>query len=84
MARASLGSARLAWAKMPLEPSLVTCSRVSLALASLPWKLMATFAPSRASSMAMARPMPREAPVTSAVFPAETSHCVISPSRNEP
>src|SRR5574344_2001271 len=33
---------------------------------------MATAAPSLASRIAMARPMPREAPVTSAVFPSKS------------
>src|ERR1035438_7362141 len=37
---------------------------------TLLWKFMATLAPRSASSLAIAKPMPREAPVTKATLPS--------------
>jgi hypothetical protein len=54
-------------------PALTISLTVSSALAALPAKLTTTPNPSAASRRAMERPIPREAPVTMAVFLMEVS-----------
>ena len=55
--------------RAPGGPSASTSATVASAAAWLPRKLNATSAPWRASRSTIARPMPREPPVTSAVLP---------------
>jgi hypothetical protein len=57
----------------PARP--ISASTVYSAPASLPWS--ATFAPSRANSLAMAAPMPRELPVTNAILSFKRSTLLV-------
>src|SRR5438105_5319229 len=58
------------WTSAARAPAASTARFVSSAAVAFPLKLMAMFAPSLASRIAVARPIPRPAPVTSAVRPA--------------
>ena len=58
-------------------PSAMMAAAVSSAGVRRRKKLITTDAPRRASSMAIARPMPRPLPVTIAVLPANSSPAVI-------
>jgi hypothetical protein len=68
--RASLLSEMSPW-KTSLLPLMCSISSLTPSAASNPERqLMATVAPRLASSKAMARPIPRDAPVTNATLPA--------------
>src|SRR5512139_707975 len=54
---------------IPLPPAAVRAARVSRAPASLPTSLTTTVAPSAQNASAIARPIPRADPVTSATLP---------------
>src|SRR6201995_589656 len=64
----SSGLATSAWMARARPPLLVISLTTSSALAALPAKLTTTPNPSAARRRAMARPIPRDAPVTIAVF----------------
>src|SRR5512134_245086 len=55
---------------IPLPPAATREARVSRAPASFPTSLTTTVAPSAQNASAIARPIPRAEPVTSATFPA--------------
>ena len=68
--RTASASPASAWIARPLTPSASSARTTSSALSGELWNVIATDAPSRASRFAMAAPIPRDAPVTSATFPS--------------
>jgi len=66
----------------PWPPAAVTASAAlwmvpgSFGFGTADFAAMATLAPSRAARNAMARPMPREAPVMNRVFPCRLATCL--------
>src|SRR5579871_3189070 len=75
-AAASATSNRLATAE---PPAATTAATASPAATSLAVKLTTTLAPARPRATAMARPMPRDAPVTTAIFPVSSGMDPILP-----
>src|SRR5512139_688804 len=63
------GSLTSSISTIPLPPAASIAARVSRAPASLPTSLTTTVAPSAENASAIARPIPRAEPVTSATFP---------------